>query len=109
MHLRTHRCWHYATGITPQEPVNLMAPGWKLGNSVDAIPNETSWGNSTPSQSLIKAVGEYGGRSSGGIVLIHAGKGPPSGGCLPGPIRFDGRSGGPVVRIRPCESIYLSS
>jgi hypothetical protein len=66
MHLRTHRYRHYATGITPQEAVNLMAPGWNLGNSFDAIPNETSWGNPTPSQSLIKAVGEYGGRSSGG-------------------------------------------
>ena len=33
-----------------------MSPGWNLGNSFDAIPNETSWGNPTPSQTLIKAV-----------------------------------------------------
>jgi endoglucanase len=33
-----------------------MAPGWNLGNSFDATPNETSWGNPTPSQALIKAV-----------------------------------------------------
>jgi endoglucanase len=33
-----------------------MSPGWNLGNSFDATPNETSWGNPTPSQTLIKAV-----------------------------------------------------
>jgi len=33
-----------------------MAPGWNLGNSFDAKPNETSWGNPTPSQALITAV-----------------------------------------------------
>lgn len=42
--------------LTPEEAVKLMAPGWNLGNSFDAIPNETSWGNPTPSQALIKAV-----------------------------------------------------
>jgi endoglucanase len=42
--------------LTPQEAVKLMSPGWNLGNSFDAIPNETSWGNPTPSQTLIKAV-----------------------------------------------------
>jgi endoglucanase len=33
-----------------------MSPGWNLGNSFDATPNETSWGNPTPSQALITAV-----------------------------------------------------
>ena len=33
-----------------------MPPGWNLGNSFDATPNETSWGNPTPNQTLIKAV-----------------------------------------------------
>ena len=33
-----------------------MSPGWNLGNSFDATPNETSWGNPTPNQTLIKAV-----------------------------------------------------
>jgi endoglucanase len=33
-----------------------MSPGWNLGNSFDASPNETSWGNPTPSQTLINAV-----------------------------------------------------
>jgi endoglucanase len=42
--------------LTPQEAVKLMAPGWNLGNSFDAIPNETSWGNPTPNQALIKSV-----------------------------------------------------
>ncbi len=42
--------------LTPQEAAKLMSPGWNLGNSFDATPNETSWGNPTPSQTLIKAV-----------------------------------------------------
>jgi endoglucanase len=42
--------------LTPQDAVKLMAPGWNLGNSFDANPNETSWGNPTPTQALIKAV-----------------------------------------------------
>jgi endoglucanase len=43
-------------GLTPQQAITLMSPGWNLGNSFDAIPNETSWGNPTPSQALITAV-----------------------------------------------------
>ena len=42
--------------LTPQTAAKLMSPGWNLGNSFDATPNETSWGNPTPSQTLIKAV-----------------------------------------------------
>jgi endoglucanase len=42
--------------LNPQEVAKLMSPGWNLGNSFDATPNETSWGNPTPSQTLIKAV-----------------------------------------------------
>ena len=46
-----------ATGqLAPQDAVKLMAPGWNLGNSFDATPNETSWGNPTPTQTLINAV-----------------------------------------------------
>ncbi len=33
-----------------------MSPGWNLGNSFDAAPNETSYGNPTPTQSFINAV-----------------------------------------------------
>jgi endoglucanase len=45
------------SGLPPPQPVlNSMSPGWNLGNSFDATPNETSWGNPTPNQTLIKAV-----------------------------------------------------
>ena len=40
----------------PQPVVSMMSPGWNLGNSFDATPNETSWGNPTPNQALIRAV-----------------------------------------------------
>ncbi len=33
-----------------------MPPGWNLGNSYDSSPNETSFGNPTPTQGLINAV-----------------------------------------------------
>ena len=39
-----------------QDVAKLMAPGWNLGNSFDASPNETSFGNPTPSQTLINGV-----------------------------------------------------
>jgi endoglucanase len=42
--------------LTPQQAAQLMSPGWNLGNSFDSSPNETSFGNPTPSQSLINAV-----------------------------------------------------
>jgi len=42
--------------LTPQQAAKLMSPGWNLGNSFDGSPNETSWGNPTPSQTLINAV-----------------------------------------------------
>lgn len=42
--------------LTPQQAVQLMSPGWNLGNSFDAAPNETSYGNPSPSQTLINAV-----------------------------------------------------
>ena len=33
-----------------------MAPGWNLGNTLEALPEETSWGNPRPSQELFNAV-----------------------------------------------------
>jgi endoglucanase len=33
-----------------------MAPGWNLGNTFDADPNETSWGNPETTQAMIQAV-----------------------------------------------------
>jgi len=45
------------TNLPPPQPVvSMMSPGWNLGNSFDAAPDETSWGNPTPNQTLIKAV-----------------------------------------------------
>ena len=50
-----------ATGqLTPQQVVKLMSPGWNLGNSFDATPDVTSWGNPLPAQSFIKAVHDAG-------------------------------------------------
>ena len=44
-------------GRPPPQPIlSMMSPGWNLGNSFDATPNETSWGNPTPNQTLIRAV-----------------------------------------------------
>ena len=42
--------------LTAQQAAKLMSPGWNLGNSFDGSPDETSWGNPTPSQTLINAV-----------------------------------------------------
>ena len=42
--------------LSPQDAARLMSPGWNLGNSFDASPNETSFGNPTPTQTLINAV-----------------------------------------------------
>ncbi len=42
--------------LTPQQAAQLMAPGWNLGNSFDADPDELGWGNPEPTQALINAV-----------------------------------------------------
>ena len=42
--------------LSPQQVVKLMSPGWNLGNSFDADPDVTSWGNPVPTQSFIQAV-----------------------------------------------------
>src|SRR4029077_19068386 len=42
--------------LSPQDAARLMSPGWNLGNSFDASPKETSYGNPTPTQTLINAV-----------------------------------------------------
>jgi endoglucanase len=42
--------------LSPQDAARLMSPGWNLGNSFDASPKETSFGNPTPTQTLINAV-----------------------------------------------------
>jgi endoglucanase len=43
-------------GLTPQEIVLDMGIGWNLGNSFDASPNETSWGNPATTAAMVQAV-----------------------------------------------------
>lgn len=40
----------------PQAIVKDMGVGWNLGNTFDATPNETSWGNPPTTQAMIQAV-----------------------------------------------------
>jgi endoglucanase len=42
--------------LTAHQAATLMSPGWNLGNSFDGTPNETSYGNPAPNQTLINAV-----------------------------------------------------
>jgi endoglucanase len=54
---------------SPQPPGNPMAtvaamqPGWNLGNTLDAIPDETAWGNPLTTQALLRHVRSQGYRS----------------------------------------------
>ncbi|WP_051858616.1 cellulase family glycosylhydrolase [Streptomyces cellulosae] len=43
--------------------VAAMQPGWNLGNTYDAIPDETSWGNPPVTRELLKKVTSQGFRS----------------------------------------------
>ncbi|WP_371667175.1 cellulase family glycosylhydrolase [Streptomyces sp. NBC_00289] len=43
--------------------VAAMQPGWNLGNTYDAIPDETSWGNPPVTRALLKKVKSQGFRS----------------------------------------------
>jgi endoglucanase len=42
--------------ITSLELSRQMSPGWNLGNSLEALPTETSWGNPPATQALMNAV-----------------------------------------------------
>jgi endoglucanase len=42
--------------ITSLELSKQMSPGWNLGNSLEALPTETSWGNPLTTQALMDAV-----------------------------------------------------
>lgn len=42
--------------LTSVELARKMVPGWNLGNSLEALPNETSWGNPLTTQRLIDSV-----------------------------------------------------
>ncbi|WP_238598042.1 cellulase family glycosylhydrolase [Saccharothrix sp. ALI-22-I] len=48
---------------TAQAVVAAMQPSWNLGNSLDAIPNETAWGNPPATKALFDAVRAKGFRS----------------------------------------------
>ncbi|MFF0160610.1 cellulase family glycosylhydrolase [Streptomyces sp. NPDC005263] len=54
-----------ASAGTPaaRSAVAAMQPGWNLGNTYDAIPDETSWGNPPVTQALLKKVKSQGFRS----------------------------------------------
>ncbi|MDT0347430.1 cellulase family glycosylhydrolase [Streptomyces litchfieldiae] len=43
-----------------QEIVAAMQPGWNVGNTLDAIPDETSWGNPRITPELLAAVHDQG-------------------------------------------------
>lgn len=43
--------------------VAAMQPGWNLGNTMDAIPDETSWGNPRTTQALLRHVRSQGYKS----------------------------------------------
>ncbi|MFI6227676.1 cellulase family glycosylhydrolase [Micromonospora echinospora] len=43
--------------------VAAMQPGWNLGNTFDAIPDETAWGNPRTTQTLLRHVRSQGYRS----------------------------------------------
>ena len=47
-------------GWTPKQYVQDMLVGWNLGNTMDATPNETGWGNPTTTQAMIDAVRKQG-------------------------------------------------
>ncbi|MFF1478463.1 cellulase family glycosylhydrolase [Streptomyces sp. NPDC058301] len=55
-----------ATGKAPRsamDAVTQMQPSWNLGNTLDAIPDETSWGNPLTTKALIDHIPAEGFRS----------------------------------------------
>lgn len=49
--------------ITTGNAHRLMSPGWNLGNTLEAIPNETAWGNAPTTKALMEGVRAAGFRS----------------------------------------------
>ncbi|MCQ9129583.1 cellulase family glycosylhydrolase [Streptomyces hilarionis] len=47
----------------PRDTVAAMQPSWNLGNTLDAIPDETSWGNPPATKALFDTVKAQGFRS----------------------------------------------
>ena len=63
-------CWLLALTATPasaQTPmqfyVEAMQPGWNLGNTLDATPTETSWGNPLVTEEFIQQIAAQGFKS----------------------------------------------
>jgi endoglucanase len=55
-----------ATAHVPRNPIDAVAamqPSWNLGNTLDAIPDETSWGNPPATKALFDTIRAQGFRS----------------------------------------------
>ncbi|MEV6947111.1 cellulase family glycosylhydrolase [Streptomyces sp. NPDC051172] len=52
-----------ADSATARSAVAAMQPGWNLGNTYDAIPDETSWGNPPVTRALFRKIRSQGFRS----------------------------------------------
>ncbi|MEU0673835.1 cellulase family glycosylhydrolase [Streptomyces sp. NPDC006172] len=48
---------------TPAQTVAAMQPSWNLGNTLDAVPDETSWGNPAATKALFDTIKAQGFRS----------------------------------------------
>ncbi|MFI1720322.1 cellulase family glycosylhydrolase [Streptomyces sp. NPDC020489] len=62
----SHGGAHAATkkiALTPMGTVAAMQPSWNLGNTLDAIPDETSWGNPPATKALFDTIKAQGFRS----------------------------------------------
>jgi aryl-phospho-beta-D-glucosidase BglC (GH1 family) len=49
--------------LSPMSTVAAMQPSWNLGNTLDAIPDETSWGNPPATKALFDTIKSQGFRS----------------------------------------------
>src|SRR3569833_150729 len=52
-----------ARGSRMQEYVDAVRSGWNMGNTYDAIPDETAWGNPPTAQELIQQIDAQGVKS----------------------------------------------
>lgn len=71
---RAVSCTGSFSSVTVQSFFSAFNPGWNLGNTLDATPTETSWGNAAASgQNFddIKAAGFKGVRVPGMIILCY--------------------------------------
>lgn len=54
---------HAAESLTAKNALRLMSPGINLGNTLEAIPTATSWGNPEPNEAVFRAMRKSGFRS----------------------------------------------